>query len=364
MDRFYLTVELDKPVENFNIAPAPIKYNKDIAYSLTFDDSLLSAYRVAYPLLKGGKISGPFKNDEGFDDGGDGSVSNGLFYTDGCGNSIPFTAGIAINYTLREDKKDIHTGTNNTFLTWDNIKELYLNGWNVLNHSYSHSVHGNTDYKNEILFNTEIVLKKTGILMNQFIIPSNDIKYADYVFKYGMLAVYSGSFPEDSYIEVQDSVSLKNFRLSRNSLKGLSLQENIERFELIVKKYKKIWYNEFTHSCGNDNIWGIGIEFNIFRKYMEYIYSKYGREGKDNIWFAPLQDVYEYLFVKQNIKITVNRYSEKKFNIELDYSNIKNFIDKKDISLITDIPADIIKVTPQNIKKITFNKRLINCYID
>ncbi len=361
-----IIIKFLKPIENYNIRIPPLKYNKDFAYSLTFDDSLLSAYKVAFPILAGGEVSASFKNDFGYDDGGDGTVSSGLYYTDGCGNDIPFTAGIAIT-SVSENKKDIHLGDNNTYLSWENIIELYQNGWNILNHSYSHSIGEGTNYKEEIVKNTETVVKKTGVTMNQFVTPSGDLNYAKYVFDLGILALYSGALPGDAFISIDDNLNLENFKLRRNFLKSPELNEfNImDNIDSIVKKNNMpFWYNEFTHSCGNDNIWNIGLNMKVFKFYMNYIYSKYGKIGKDNIWFAPLQDVYEYLLLKKYMKIYSKKITANILLVEFDDSKINNFnICKKSFSLILDIDNEIIEIEQDFIKNLSYNGALINLEI-
>lgn len=61
------------------IKPSPLKFNKHFAYSFTLDDGYRSAYLTAFPLLNGGKISKPNKNEWKIDQGGDGTTSKGLF---------------------------------------------------------------------------------------------------------------------------------------------------------------------------------------------------------------------------------------------------------------------------------------------
>ena len=79
-----------KSANKIKAAISPLKYNKHLAYSFTLDDGYRSAYLTAFPLLNGGKISNPDKNEWKIDQGGDGTTSEGLFYSDGMGNKIPF----------------------------------------------------------------------------------------------------------------------------------------------------------------------------------------------------------------------------------------------------------------------------------
>ena len=84
---FKIKLKSDNKVK---IKPAVLKFNKHFAYSFTLDDGYRSAYLTAFPLLNGGKISNPDKNEWKIDQGGNGTTSKGLFYSDGFGNKIPF----------------------------------------------------------------------------------------------------------------------------------------------------------------------------------------------------------------------------------------------------------------------------------
>lgn len=91
---FKIKLKSDAKVD---IIPSPLKYNKHFAYSFTLDDGYRSAYLTAFPLLNGGKISASNTNEWKMDQGGDGTESKGLFYSDGFGNKIPFKLALAIN---------------------------------------------------------------------------------------------------------------------------------------------------------------------------------------------------------------------------------------------------------------------------
>jgi hypothetical protein len=110
-----LKITFASPPSSVSVSKAPLRYNKDFAYSFTMDDGYISQYKVALPLFKGGTIPGSLSTPIG-DQGGDGSFSPGLFYTDGCGNDIPFRAGLAI-YSWQKNQwvdQDLHDGINYT----------------------------------------------------------------------------------------------------------------------------------------------------------------------------------------------------------------------------------------------------------
>lgn len=60
-----------KSESKFDLKASPLKFNKHFAYCFTLDDGYRSAYLTAFPLLNGGKISNPDKNEWKVDQGGD-----------------------------------------------------------------------------------------------------------------------------------------------------------------------------------------------------------------------------------------------------------------------------------------------------
>ena len=86
-----------KPASHYSFTPAPLKYNKDLAFSFTLDDGLVSAMRVVLPYFMGGRVSPSYVDEWGYDQGGDGRIYPGLYFTDGCGHRRSFHAAVAVN---------------------------------------------------------------------------------------------------------------------------------------------------------------------------------------------------------------------------------------------------------------------------
>ena len=60
------------------------------------------------------------------------------------------------------------------------------------------------------------------------------------------------------------------------------------------------WWNDFTHTIANfSGPASGGLQFANFRQYLEHIAAGYGANGLDNVWAASLQEVYEYLAVRE-----------------------------------------------------------------
>ena len=67
------------------------------------------------------------------------------------------------------------------------------------------------------------------------------------------------------------------------------------------------WFSDYGHKVGNSGEPFIGITIDDFRDYMIYLEDTYGRDGSDRIWVAPVQEVYEYILVRDQIISSLHR---------------------------------------------------------
>lgn len=331
-------VYFDQPVTQASANGTTLRYNKDFAYSFTFDDGKEDAYTNAFPLYNGGFSSEANK------------TFPGLFYTDGCGNQVAFKGGLAWN-SISSSGIDPHSGTAGS-LQWNELVDLYNQGWNVYNHSYDHSTGPGTDYNYEVTENVSYVKNKTAINLTHFVIPSGDTGYIDPAFNNGMVAVYNQKgFQGSTGLNLDGNLNLNKFTFFRHFLEDAEFNQgniasNIDMIGSKSNSSNHYWYSEFTHHVSVAPQNGGSLVFSTFEYYMNYIENKYGKSGKDNIWFAPLQDVYEYLLIKQKIQITSQMVGDH-LEITLDFNQVPDQLLKYPISL--EITAD------QNIKQVVHN---------
>ena len=331
-----------------SVSKATFKYNKDFAYSFTFDDATVDAFTSAYPILNGGKVSAINANYDG------------MFQTDGCGNSIPFRAGIAWN-TGSITGEDVHTGNVKFALTWGQLDTLYDSGWDVLNHSYSHKSRWfgpltHEDYVNEITQNIAVVKQKTKkkIDLNTFIVPSGDDYYQNIALEMGQKIVFDqrGDVSGIGGVYVNDNMNLSNLKLHRQLVEeGFGSNNRFDSLINLSQNGKHIWYNEFTHRI--DNFQGTGFNFYNFFSYMKNITETHGKNGTDRTWFAPLQEVYEYLLTKQNITYTTYG-KEKDLEIDFNQKNVPKWLRRNVITMVVNSDVNFSKVDVPAGIKVTF----------
>jgi hypothetical protein len=332
-----------------SVSKATFKYNKDFAYSFTFDDATIDAFTSAFPMLNGGRVAAintDFK---------------GLFHTDGCGNSIPFRAGIAWN-TGSVIGDDVHDGTVKNVLTWGQLDTLYDNGWDVFNHSFSHKSRWTNamtrdEYVAEITKNIAAVKLKTKkkIELNTFVVPSGDDYYQNIALEMGQKIVFDqrGDVSGIGGVYVNDNMNLNNLKIHRQLVEeGFGSNNRFDSLINLSQNGKHIWFNEFTHRI--DNFQGTGFNFFAFYSYMKNITETHGKNGTDKTWFAPLQEVYEYLVTKQNITYTTYG-KDKDFEIDFNQKNIPKWLRRNVITMVVNSEVNFSKVSVPAGIKVTFN---------
>ncbi|MBX9851623.1 MAG: T9SS type A sorting domain-containing protein [Cytophagaceae bacterium] len=324
------------------VSKAPLKYNKEFAYSFTFDDGKADSYTAAYPLFSGGYSAET------------GQTYPGLFYTDGCGNDIPFRGGIAIN-SISSNGDDPHEGTPGV-ITWNQVSDLYSKKWDLFNHSYTHKNGPGTDYTAEILNNNTYVKSKIGITLSHFVIPSGDSEYTNYAFNNGMKAVYNQKdFPGGTGLKIESPLSLQNFKLYRQYLDDNIYNQNSGKVNAVAAKSSSTahyWYSEFTHSVSKTPRGG-SLVFPTFKSHMENIEKNYGKGGKDNVWMAPLQEVYEYLSVRE-YSSTSQSLQGNALYLYVDFDQVPDDLRRYAMTFLINSEENITQVECQTASGITF----------
>lgn len=353
-----ITVFFDRTSTSIPIvSKAPLKYNKDFAYSFTLDDATSDAFFHALPLFQGGYIKET------------GVTYPGLFFTDGCGNDINFKCGIAWN-SVNAAGIDIHTGEVAGLLTWQQLDSLYNLGWDIFNHSFSHkskwtSNMTTSDYNDEVIKNQIRIREKTAKKVETpvFVVPSGDATYQDIALQLGHKIVFdqSGNVTGFGGIQVDDILNLNNLKLHRQLLEESLFENSLNKSFAKTLSGGHYWYNEFTHRI--DDFQSTSFNFYSFKNQMQRIADLWGKNGTDKVWMAPLQEVFEYLVFKQTLRYTTS-ISDKKLEINLDLSNIPTWLRRKTITFIIDTPSPFTKIdTPKDVKASfngTSNTKILN----
>lgn len=356
-----ITIQFDAvPSPTPSVSKAILKYNKDFAYSFTLDDATVDAHTCALPVFKGGFVSG------------NGQTYSGLFYTDGCGNDIPFRGGTAWN-TANLAGIDVHTGNVVGQLTWKQLDSLYDLGWDVMNHSFTHRSQLNgpmsgNDYVNEIEQNRIAVQNKTKrqIQMPFFVVPSGDTFYNNIAYQQGHQLVFNqpGNIVGFGGLDVTS-----DYNFDKKVVHRMLLEESLgisptflDRAVAKAIGNTKIWYNEFTHRI-DDFSPTAGFGFKDFYNHIKRAADTWGKNGTDKMWMAPLQEVYEYLMMRRHAVFT-SSMNGSKMDLTFDLFNIPKWLRRRTLSLVVNSTVNFSNVTVPLGVKVTFkgtgNQKLIN----
>lgn len=332
--------------DGVQVIPAILKYDKDFAFSFTFDDAYKDAYSLGYKLLSGGQ-------------GSDGLTYPGLFFTDGCGSRIPFRAGIAW-YTANLENLDLHFNTPGN-LTYSDAVELYHSGWDFFNHSYNHESNvGNLDFNWQISANHQAFKTNTGIDFNYFVTPSGDAGYLEPAFLLGSLACFTSSQGAvNTGIPARVTQPVASAKpvywrhvINSDEYTPAQLKEEFSSWARSTGPGNQQWRNEFTHRVDYGHI-GSSVEFPAFREYFEYIERTYGRGGLDNGWIASSAEVFDYLKVRDQVVAHLLPTGGQVMDIILDFSGVPSGLRYYDLSLLIKSPGDIVSVhtdMPETVK--------------
>ncbi len=355
------------PTSTPSVSAAKLRFDKAFAYSFTLDDAAEDAYTVALPLFKGGRVN--IINEQ----------TSGLFFTDGCGNDVPFRAGIAWN-SANQYGQDVHTGTVGGMLTWTQLDSLYNAGWDVFNHSYWHRAEFNgsrtmtdAEYNYQITQNAAIVRQKTqkAIEMPLFVVPSGDFYYQDRALAVGSKAVFDQNFPNYDVsftgVDVGNVPSLPNNKMCRWELRAVLTGEVANKVAPIAAEtqngtvYK--WQAEFEHRIdGLDNT--APVNYFKFRNYMQDLAQNYGKNGTDKMWFAPLQTVYEYLQMRQYAQFSTQIVAGNRMEIDFNLANVPTWLRRKTLTLVVNSDVNFSQVVVPAGVEISFkgsgNRKIIN----
>ena len=286
-------VQVDSVVILFNQHPdtlsvvkTPLKYNKVFAMSFQEDDSHVDIYNTAYPLFEGNGSSG------------------GLYYTDGCGNSVTFkmSTSMYIFNGLHVDLLAPGPYHVPDYLTWPQVKELWEHNWGVENHGISDPVTGHANYDirrtqsyakrkvNDSLYIKVFVQPNLG---DAYYVPCQNNNYNGFL-GHGM---QDGLNADEKGIDVNDTTIdwLQTPKINR-IFDGNGYKNKADE----LYGYSQSGSNRWTPWGWHTNLTA------AFSSELTQIYYTYGELGLDNILIAPEDEILDYLAVKQVVTVNKN----------------------------------------------------------
>ena len=337
-----IVINFSSPPTNLVIEKAPLKYDKNFAFSYTFDDGYSSTYNIAFPIFQGLPSGSTY--------------TSGLTYTDGCGNDQNFRVGLSIP-SLNSSGSDIHINTP-SILTWTQMTELLDLDWDIYNHGYHASITGGTytDYYNEVKNNEDYIYSHTGYKPRHFVIPNGVDAYIEPAWDYGVLSQSANryQFPRSGItntvsrtgVTVNDVMNLYQYCMykkysyvpSGSSAADITIIDDIDNIANSSSGNTRLWWYQFSH--GIETVTGTSegnLNIATFNYLFNHVYNTYGKPGNDKVWFAPFQEVYDYLKVRDNTNIT---YSINGNSATIKLNQLTSFADLRRYQLSLNITND------------------------
>lgn len=310
----YEVVEFDikglssESAANAQLSMPILKYDKRFAYSYTFDDDTILAYSRGHLF-----INKKWQDDEknyhaGMPKGTGGYPSKTLGYTDGLGIERRFALGVAIWPDSRNQNiDDIMNPTTHSankyypYLVWNDIRPMLEFGHEI----YFHDVDTNGD--NTVDGILKGLKKSQAITLSQ--LPGHGMKviaepngnhdyllagerYEDISFMCAQGANPLGLLQNIGFAQDLDLRNKVQFRRYVESTPDANLLMTDISAKATSGLYQ--WYHDFSHGPSE-------------HQYIKDLYVKlndtFGKDGDDTIWFATLDEVYEYWFVRRYAKI-------------------------------------------------------------
>lgn len=336
--------------------------------TITFDGAANGTI-ATIPLLKYGK-SKCITFD--FDDGA--LVAPEKFaattYTDGCGNAIPYTAGIAVNG--RHGWNNAEYGVF-TYMTYAKMREMINKGWDIMNHGYYHNfgeANDNYTFGPDAMRNLtaldSLILEKVRYKMNVLVVPTDYKGYHIAAGKYG----YLGGSSQNAF----DNLPL--WMLGQRP----HLVSQMKKDNYYVNEREFAWKGWVPRGQHGEWIWEfvdkistasgvrtqeIGThdmnekEADILRQWLQEIKDR----NKDDLMMTSLREFLEYQYLRLHIEPAIE-ISGNQMAINLNYPALANKnISWHDLSFTISGNAAIEKVECSDPDfKFTYNQsaRLVN----
>ena len=272
--------------DSVKVTKTPLKYDKAFAMSFQEDDSHVDIYNTAYPLFEGNGTTG------------------GLYYTDGCGNSLTFKMSTAMYIFNGLNVDLLEPGPYHVpdYLTWPQVKELWEHNWGVENHGVSDPVTGHADYdvqrtqsyaKRKV---SDSLYIKVFVQPNQgeaYYVPSVNNNYNGFLGQ-GMADGLNG---DESGIDLNDpTINWLTIKKVNRIFSGYGYKNKADELYGYSQQGSNRWVP-----------WGWHINFtSAFSSELTQIYYDYGELGMDNILIASDDEILDYLAVKQAVLVNKN----------------------------------------------------------
>lgn len=295
-------------IENVKVSFPPLKYGKSFVYSYTFDDCTVMAYGKAFCTINKKWVDDSRffhlgqKQTSGF------TPSKTLGYTDGCGNERRFSFGVAIWPDMSNSQIDNFMNPTNKkvdgfypHLVWRDLVPLIDFGCDIYFHDINTSEYGTTveGILRGMKAVQEIANTTLGRKMKILSRPNGNNDYCTAARQYDdivmMMAENTTDIGPDVNITFDNELDLRKIAQHRRYVEAIPTLAQLWP-EINTKAFSGTyaWTHDFSHGPAD-----LQYVLDLLAK----INDVYGKDGLDTVWFATLDEVYEYNYLRQNCVI-------------------------------------------------------------
>ena len=301
-------------------------YGKTWAYTFEMDDNPLGAYTIAKPLFD--RLTATDAPT---------GVQGGTAY------SMPGTLGIIAN-TIDNMKPSVN-------ITVAQMKELIAAGWSISNHGYWHTgIHWDPEKANdEAMYRREFFWGQFFIShyiwdgqrsCTAMVFPNGDTGYGPYLEQYGILVgTVCASTPHNVLRSGTNGSKVNFLDCGRSNLDEGNWRDHsdLDPLWLLPENFEEgDWFIDFTHGISEP---GKGTYAAVSNR-LEYIRTKWGAGGADNVWLATTDRVAQYRKAAEAATVSV---TGGKVTVSLPETVIQSALTLK----ISGIPASAQLTAPE-----------------
>ncbi len=339
---------------------AVLKYDKLCAMSCELDDNSIGT-KTLMAVFDGGVAS-------------DGATYARKTFTDGCGNPVPYRAGLAVNG--RNGYNNVEQGLQSTTLSYTQTAAMIARDWSLENHGYYHEASGNFNLGRNFNLNLRVnqqfwydKLAPFGIqyVMRTMVVPSGNSNYVKAADSLRYIAAASQGNTGDGYpiwpATGQNPVTVESVPagyafyarwLGDQWGTATQLTNFKAQLDLLLSSSStsthKLW-RWFSHDVVLPNI----------ATFADYVQS----QANDRLWVVGLQEYAEYHEVKRAV-IKKETLTGNTLTITLDLTRVSPANRFRDMSLLIKSAggAAIQSVNVTNADHYTYNSTtgLINIF--
>lgn len=305
--------------EAVTVAFPPLKYNKQMLVSFTTDDANASSFCRVWAGINGRPVSNKFYHANHLAAGDipdeivDTTLNKTLGYTDGCGNERRFRHGVAIwpfcaanGNVMMDTTNPVDPTANNTYrfmtpyLQWGDVREMLKYGVSLYYHNIGTEIFGSDKIVENVVAglraDCERTIERVGRGIKILARPDGNNTFIEAATASGqILFSVAENSPAADILPLSGSELFKavGMRFFPNTEGGTTTEQESVKTKFAAEYAKapdqRKWFHFCCHTATLDWV-NLLVWFN----------DNYGKDGSDDIWFANIDEVYEYMHARRN----------------------------------------------------------------